>query len=79
MLSCRGARFKQDKAASYDRKIESKGLRSVQKTILQAGFLIGAQRNQYFGVIGWHWNCAEIPAATLAPLCVTCARASRMF
>ena len=33
-----------------------------------AGFLIGAQRNQYFGVIGWHWNCAEIPAATLAPL-----------
>ena len=25
-------------------------------------------QNQYFGCIGWHWNCAEIPATTLAPL-----------
>ena len=33
-----------------------------------AAFLSGAGRNQYFGVIGWHWNCAEIPVETLTPL-----------
>ena len=33
-----------------------------------AAFLSGAGDNQYFGVIGWHWDCAEIPAETLAPL-----------
>ena len=30
-----------------------------------AAFLSGAGRHQYFGVIGWHWNCAEIPVGTL--------------
>jgi hypothetical protein len=35
-----------------------------------AAFLSGAGDNQFFGVIGWHWNCEEIPVDTLAPLCV---------
>lgn len=33
-----------------------------------AAYLIGAGVNQYFGVIGWRWNCAEIPMGTLGPL-----------
>eukprot|EP00041_Stephanoeca_diplocostata_P017373 m.348676 g.348676 ORF g.348676 m.348676 type:complete len:150 (-) comp20680_c0_seq2:448-897(-) len=33
-----------------------------------AAYLIGASQNQFYGAIGWYWNCHEIPVATLAPL-----------
>lgn len=33
-----------------------------------AAFLVGASLNQFYGAIGWYWNCREIPVATLAPL-----------
>lgn len=40
-----------------------------QGVLALAAFLCGAGgENQYFGVVGWHWNCAEIPVGTLAPL-----------
>ncbi len=39
-----------------------------QAVLALAAFLTGAGDNQSFGVIGWHWNCAEIPAETLASL-----------
>lgn len=33
-----------------------------------AAYLIGAGENQFFGAIGWYWNCHEIPVSSLAPL-----------